>query len=99
MDVMSYISWPAAATVAVYLASLIFYRLLLHPLSRFPGPKLAAISRWYEAYYDAIQEGQYTFKISEMHKKYGIVPESLFLYPFHTSERAGGCGDRCLIPV
>ena len=99
MDVMSYISWPAAATVAVYLASLIFYRLLLHPLSRFPGPKLAAISRWYEAYYDVIQEGQYTFKISKMHKKYGIVPESLFLYPFHTSERAGGCGDRCLIPV
>ena len=89
MDVMSYISRPAAATVAVYLASLIFYRLLLHPLSRFPGPKLAAISRWYEAYYDVIQEGQYTFKISEMHKKYGIVPESLFLYSFRTGEKGG----------
>lgn len=48
------------------------YRLFLHPLARFPGPKVAAISRWYEAYYDVVQNGQYTFKIAEMHKKYGM---------------------------
>ncbi|KAI1150238.1 cytochrome P450 [Nemania diffusa] len=49
------------------------YRLFLHPLARFPGPKVAAISRWYEAYYDVVQNGQYTFKIAEMHKKYGPI--------------------------
>ena len=55
----------------LYSGSLVFYRLFLHPLARFPGPKLAAITLWYEGYYDVIQNGQYTFKIVELHKKYG----------------------------
>ncbi|KAI1295181.1 trichodiene oxygenase [Xylaria venustula] len=57
----------------VYLAGIIFYRLTLHPLSRFPGPKLAAITRWYEAYYDVILDGQYTSRIKELHEKYGPI--------------------------
>lgn len=67
------ISWWQAlvAPVIIYLATLAFYRLFLHPLARFPGPKLAAASRWYEAYYDVVQNGQYAFQIKEMHKKYG----------------------------
>jgi hypothetical protein len=70
--VLGFISWQrAVATIVVYFASLAVYRLFFHPLARFPGPKLAAVSRWYEAYYDMIQNGQYTSKIAEMHKKYG----------------------------
>ncbi|TGO46640.1 hypothetical protein BCON_0314g00120 [Botryotinia convoluta] len=61
------------ATIIVYFGSLTFYRLFLHPLARFPGPKLAAITRYYEAYYDIVQNGQYIFKIAEMHKKYGPI--------------------------
>jgi hypothetical protein len=57
---------------AAYLATIAFYRLFLHPLAGFPGPKLAALTRWYEGYYDVIKNGQYTFKIAEMHRKYGI---------------------------
>ncbi|XDG06281.1 hypothetical protein ABKA04_005896 [Annulohypoxylon sp. FPYF3050] len=68
------LSWPRLGMIVVlYFATLAFYRLFLHPLSRFPGPKLAAISRWYEAYYDVIQNGQYTFKIAELHKIYGPI--------------------------
>ncbi|KAF7924918.1 uncharacterized protein EAE98_007006 [Botrytis deweyae] len=62
-----------AATIIVYFGSLAFYRLFLHPLAQFPGPKLAAITRYYEAYYDIVQNGQYKFKIAEMHKKYGPI--------------------------
>ncbi|KAH9993912.1 hypothetical protein F4779DRAFT_608398 [Xylariaceae sp. FL0662B] len=61
-----------AALVFIYSATVAVYRLLFHPLARFPGPKLAAITLYYEAYYDIILNGQYTFnKIAELPKKYG----------------------------
>jgi hypothetical protein len=59
------------ATVVLYYVTLALYRLYLHPLARFPGPKLAAVTRLYEGYYDIYHSGQYTFKISELHKQYG----------------------------
>lgn len=46
-------------------------RLYFHPLAHIPGPKLAALTWWYEFYFDGIQPGQYVFKIQELHKKYG----------------------------
>ncbi|OJJ98955.1 hypothetical protein ASPACDRAFT_44584 [Aspergillus aculeatus ATCC 16872] len=49
------------------------YRLYWHPLSRVPGPKLAAISSLYEFYYDCIQHGQYHFQLIRMHKQYGPI--------------------------
>lgn len=42
-----------------------------HPLAKFPGPKLAAATRLYEAYYDVLQGGKYIFQIGELHKQYG----------------------------
>lgn len=70
---LNLLSWRyVVATAITYYATLAFYRLYLHRLARFPGPRLAAISTWYEGYYDIIQGGQYTFKIAQMHKQYGI---------------------------
>ncbi|KAF1950750.1 cytochrome P450 [Byssothecium circinans] len=70
----SAISWYMLFGAAVaYYETLIFYRLFLHPLARFPGPRLAAISRWYEGYYDVVLGGQYTAKIAELHKVYGPI--------------------------
>lgn len=48
-------------------------RLFLHPLAHIPGPRLAALTWWYEFYFDAIQPGQYVFKIQELHNKYGPI--------------------------
>ncbi|KAI0475699.1 cytochrome P450 [Xylariaceae sp. FL0804] len=67
------IAESVAATIVLYYLTLAVYRLYLHPLARYPGPKLAAVSRWYEGYYDLYQSGQYTFKIAEMHRKYGPI--------------------------
>lgn len=60
-----------AALATVYLVYAVIYRLYFHPLARFPGPKLASITYWYEFYYDIIRRGQYTFKLRELHEKYG----------------------------
>lgn len=73
-----------ACTVWVlYIASLAIYRLYLSPLAKFPGPKLAALTRWYEAYYDIALKGKFGFNIQDMHKKYGpivrIAPDELHI--------------------
>ncbi|KAK2595091.1 hypothetical protein QQS21_007176 [Conoideocrella luteorostrata] len=68
------LSWHIVATsIVVYYASVAFYRLYLHPLAKFPGPKLAAVTRLYEGYYDLYKQGQYTFKIADLHKQYGPI--------------------------
>lgn len=43
----------------------------LHPLSRIPGPPLAAATYLPEFYYNVIKGGFYSAEISKMHAKYG----------------------------
>lgn len=50
---------------------LAIYRLYLSPLARFPGPKLAALSKWYEAYYEIVLNGKFSFHIEDLHRQYG----------------------------
>jgi hypothetical protein len=61
----------AILCIAFYFACLAISRLLLSPLSRFPGPKLAAFTWAYEFYYDWILPGRYYERVEQMHKKYG----------------------------
>lgn len=54
-----------------YSAGLAIYRLFFSPLAGFPGPKIAAVTGYYESYYDIFLDGRYIFKIKDMHERYG----------------------------
>ncbi|MCJ1386979.1 hypothetical protein MMC17_010108 [Xylographa soralifera] len=49
------------------------WRLYLSPLARIPGPKLAALTSWYEFYYDVVQPAKFCWKIKELHEQYGSI--------------------------
>jgi hypothetical protein len=55
--------------------SIVVYRLTLHPLARFPGPKLAAATGLYETYYEVFKDGggRYWAEIEDMHREYGML--------------------------
>lgn len=63
--------------VGLFLAFYVLYpgscRLYLSPVASFPGPRLAALTFWFEFYYDVIKGGKYTSKIAELHRQYGSV--------------------------
>ena len=61
-----------AASIISYKFYGVIYRLYLNPIAKFPGPRIAAVSYLYEFYYDVIKRGQYTWKIAELHEKYGM---------------------------
>lgn len=61
----------AAAAILTYIVGLAFNRLYFSPLSKIPGPKLAALTHWYEFYYDWWLQGKYVFEIERMHREYG----------------------------
>ena len=48
------------------------YNLYFHPLSSFPGPRLAAATHLYEFYYSVILDGQFTWELERLHKQYGM---------------------------
>ncbi|KAL9056961.1 MAG: hypothetical protein Q9162_002627 [Coniocarpon cinnabarinum] len=60
-------------SLVIYTAGLYIYRIYLSPLSKIPGPRLAAASLFFEGYYDIVKNGRFPWKIHEMHEKYGPV--------------------------
>ena len=69
---------PAVSSLAFIIAGFIFYlvanllyRLYFHPLAKFPGPKIAAATHWYEFYYNWWLQGKYIFEIERLHQQYG----------------------------
>ena len=49
----------------------VIYRLTLHPLARFPGPKLAAITNLYAVSYDLSSKDSLVKHLKTLHDKYG----------------------------
>ncbi|KAH7316957.1 cytochrome P450 [Stachybotrys elegans] len=57
----------------IYVGATVFYRLYLSPLSKFPGPKIAAATRLYETYFQLLRGGTFTWHIETLHDQYGPV--------------------------
>ncbi len=69
----SYEALAAAAILAA--ASIIYtaiYRLYFHPLAKIPGPKLAALTFWYEIYFNVVKPGMFVWEIKRLHQIYGM---------------------------
>ncbi|KAI8159443.1 hypothetical protein K4K49_004087 [Colletotrichum sp. SAR 10_70] len=72
------VSWPQLLGVGfalwlLYGGLLAIYRVTLHPLAKFPGPKLAGATFWYEVWYDVVLWGRFTHEIKRMHEIYGPI--------------------------
>lgn len=65
--------WAAVITCCIYPIAIVIYRLYLHPLAKFPGPRLAAATGWYEFYHDIVKRGCFIWKIQELHDRYGML--------------------------
>ncbi|GKT84348.1 trichodiene oxygenase [Colletotrichum tofieldiae] len=74
---VSVLSWRTVGALFVAWIVYHFIRALynaspLHPLSKIPGPKLAAASYLYEFWFDFVRKGRYTHEIRRMHEIYGL---------------------------
>lgn len=79
MDLIFLFPILAAALLFLLCVRIVIYRLYAHPLSGFPGPKLAAATFFYEFYYDVLKKGMYIWEIEHMHEKYGVCPRPLII--------------------
>lgn len=71
-QISSPVLWGVGAIlILLYPIGLAVYRLYFSPIAKFPGPKLAALTFWYEFYYDVINQGRYTWQIGRLHDEYG----------------------------
>jgi len=62
--------WAIGALVA-WTAYTAISRVYFSPLAKIPGPKLAALTYWYEIYYDIIVGPRFPWKVEELHENYG----------------------------
>lgn len=73
MSLVSVLETAGLITIlgVVFATALAIYRITWHPLAKFPGPKLAAVTGWYETYYDCFLLGKFSNHLDEMHSRYG----------------------------
>jgi len=63
----------AFTLIVIYIFSRGIYNLYFHPLCKIPGPRVAAVSSFYDFWYDVIKGGTYLWEIRKMHEIYGNI--------------------------
>lgn len=66
-----------AILVLILAAFVAIRRLYFHPLSAVPGPKVAALTGWYTAYYDLVRDGGTLERLETLHDMYGTSSTSV----------------------
>ena len=72
------VAWLTAGLIALGLAYGITKRLILTPLARFPGPKMAALTGFYEIWWDVFRGPRFPWKVAELHARFGDCIQKLF---------------------
>ncbi|KAK1220238.1 hypothetical protein PQX77_017003 [Marasmius sp. AFHP31] len=57
--------------LAIYLVFVAAYRLRFHPLVGLPGPRIAALTHYYRAYYEVFHQGGWLDQLKVLHAIYG----------------------------
>lgn len=58
-------------TIVLLLLYTGLHRLWLSPLAKFPGPRLAALTIWYQFYFDVVKDGRLPWQLEHLHQVYG----------------------------
>ncbi len=70
---VSALSYLTAVLIVSLLAKIV-YRVTFHPLAAFPGPKLAAMTNMYGAFFDlSLGTSSYVKTLPALHAKYGQI--------------------------
>ncbi|GJE98151.1 cytochrome P450 [Phanerochaete sordida] len=56
-----------------YATACAIYNLYFHPLAKYPGPRLAAATRWWKAYIELVQGESINNRLFGLHEEYGDV--------------------------
>ena len=65
--------WIFPVIAAVVSTLVVIRRIYFHPLSDIPGPRLAAATSLYAAYYEVLKDGAFVDHIKQLHLKYGVL--------------------------
>jgi hypothetical protein len=85
MDVLTLFSpfrqgcWITAVGLLIYALARVIYNVFFHPLSRFPGPRGAACTKWWLAYMMFVKGVSLSTLREKLHQKYGIFSLALLL--------------------
>ncbi|KAF9563593.1 cytochrome P450 [Agrocybe pediades] len=60
----------AVLCLAAAVIQLWIQRIYHHALSKYPGPRLAAFTTWYRAYYDILMDGAWAQHLESLHEQY-----------------------------
>lgn len=70
--------WATAVGSLSYALVRVICNVFFHPLSRFPGPRGAACTRWWLAYMELGRGVSLSTLRTELHQKYGTLSTLLF---------------------